>query len=329
MRRKIVAALSLLLCWLIFFNLISFTAAAESREIINDWCLDLINLQTDKTAGTSPVKIAVIDSGVRRDNAHIQDKIAPGYNYVFNNTNTHDLIGHGSQTAAIIVGGNFGKHELIGIGSRAATIVPLVWITKYPSGVPVNGGVPALCKAIIDAVDVYGCQIINISSGISSDDPALRKAVAYAEERGVLVISAVGNCNQYAPEKIFYPAAYDTVIGVGSVNKDKQVSEFSQRNTSVMVTAPGEKVYSMSGHSSKDFVQISGTSYATAYVSGFASFLLSKNPEMTPAEFRQILQESSRDLGEAGYDTAYGYGLLDVARGLLLCEENKAQKTVK
>jgi subtilisin family serine protease len=95
-----------------------------------------------------------------------------------------------------------------------------------------------------------------------------------------------------------------------------------------MVTAPGEKVYAITP-SSKGFVQVSGTSYAAAYVTGFAALLLSQNPEMSPAEFRQILQESSQDLGEAGYDTAYGYGLINVSRGLLLCELDREKAAMK
>ena len=206
------------------------------------------------------------------------------------------------------------------MGSHAE-LVPLVWISKYPSGVLANGGISALCSAIKDAVDIYGCRIINVSSGISSDDEALREAVEYAEEKGVIVISAAGNSNQYAPDKIFYPAAYETVVGVGSVNEDMCVSDFSQRNSGVTVTAPGEKVYSISADPSKGFVQISGTSYSAAYVSGFAALLLSKYPEMSLAEFRQILIETSQDLGEKGYDSAYGYGIVSVSDGLEYCKE--------
>lgn len=293
----------------------------ENWNIINDGYLNIINAPEDMAAGDNPVKIAVIDSGVTTNNPHMQQaKIASGYNYVFQNTVTNDLIGHGSQTVGIIVGGSFQNRKLIGMGSNAA-IVPMVWITKYRSGVLANGGISAVSSAIKDAVDKYDCQIINISSGISSNEPGLRAAVEYAEEKGVIVISAAGNSNQYAPEDIFYPAAYETVVGVGSVDREMVVSEFSQRNKSVMVTAPGEKVYSLSADPSKDFVQVSGTSYSTAYVSGFAAHLLSKYPEMSPSQFRQILKETSQDLGEPGYDTSYGHGLIDIYRALELLEE--------
>jgi minor extracellular protease Epr len=116
---------------------------------------------------------------------------------------------------------------------KLAEIVPLVWITRYPNGVLANGGISALCSAVRDAVDVYGCRIINISSGVSIDDEALREAVEYAEEKGVIVISSAGNSNQYAPDEIFYPAAYETMVSVGSVNEEMHVSDFSQKNDKV------------------------------------------------------------------------------------------------
>jgi subtilisin family serine protease len=87
-----------------------------------------------------------------------------------------------------------------------------------------------------------------------------------------------------------------------------------------MVTAPGENVYTIPIGPSKDFAQVSGTSFSTAYVSGFAALLLSKYPEMSPAEFRQVLMETSQDLGEEGYDTAYGYGIISVSGALEYCE---------
>lgn len=286
------------------------------QNALNAWCLAATNSPDELTPGPHPVRVAVIDSGLKPGNT---TNAAPGYNYVFKTTTTSDLLGHGTQTTGIMVGGRSDKGSLLALGSHA-TIVPLVWITKYPSGVLANGGVAALCSAIRDAVDVYTCQIINISSGITTDDPALRAAVAYAEEKGAIVVSAVGNSNRFAPDQVYYPAAYDTVVGVGSINKDILVSPFSQRNTSVFVTAPGERVYTMPGGFARGFALVSGTSYSAAYVSSFAALLLSKYPELSPALFRRILQESAQDLGDPGYDTAYGHGIIDVAHGLLRCE---------
>ena len=243
-----------LLASVLIFGLVTSVSVAEGlreRVILNDWCLESINAPEGLVSGDHSVRVAMIDSGFRVTGQFAQTvDIAAGYNYVFQTTITTDLIGHGSQTTGIIVGGSGESGELIGLGSHA-TIVPLVWVTKYPSGVWASGGVEALSAAIRDAVDIFDCKIINVSSGISSDELGLREAIAYAEEKGVIVISAVGNSNGFAPEQLYYPAAYETVVGVGSVNAKSLVSQFSQRNSSVMVTAPGEKAYSMAGNSGR------------------------------------------------------------------------------
>ena len=59
-----------------------------------------------------------------------------------------------------------------------------------------------------------------------------------------------------------------------------------------------------------------GTSFSTPFVTGLAALLLEMNPDMTTAEFKDILIATSDDLGAAGYDTAAGYGMINVPEAL-------------
>lgn len=314
----------------ILLFLFAFSAFAEEAAV-NQWCLELIgagDFAASMTAdaseedGTEKVKIALIDSGIRESDPRIdKEKMLEGKNYVFEEAGTNDLLGHGTAVASIVLGAASENMKITAI-TEHVSVVPLVCFSRYPSGVLENSGMDGLCKAIYDAVDLYGCQIINLSSGMDTESPELKEAVDYAEEKGVIIISAVGNSNAGAPEKVFYPAAYETVIGVGSVNSEGQVSAFSQRNASVLVTAPGENVEVAAPSDKKNFKKVKGTSYAAAYVTSFAAFLLWEHPGMTPEEFRQILKDSSRDLGEPGYDTAYGWGLIDVKAALAILKGN-------
>lgn len=296
----------------------------EDCRVVNAWCLDLVDAPAELDGGDQPVRIALVDSGVWANDPRFPARsIQEGHNYVLESAITNDLIGHGSRTAAIILGGSCEDGELAGLGAHAS-LVPLVWITKYPSGVEANGGIHGLSSAIRDAVDIHGCRIINVGSGTRVDDPELQAAVTYAEEKGAIVIAAAGNTNLSTPDDVFYPAYYPTVISAGSVGKDMLVSGFSQRNPGVTVVAPGEGVPSFARGSNSGFEEVSGTSYSAAYVSGFAALTLSLYPDTTPAQFREILKESSSDLGEPGYDTSYGYGLIDVSRGLSLARDRHA-----
>ena len=260
----------------------------------------------------SGVRIALIDTGVTCkyiDDSHV----SVGKNYVFPDKSTYDYVGHGTAIAGIILGSE--KLGLRGIASDAE-IVPLVYYSRYPSGVPVNGGIDAICKAIYDAIDVYDCQIINISSGVTSDNDKLREAIEYAEEKNILVVSSVGNSNCSSPEDIYYPAAYETVIGVGSVNEENEVAGFSQRNNSVKLVAPGTDIPTAHINNRSKPVKVSGTSYSAAFVTGTAALLLEANPELSAVQLREILFNTAKDLEAEGYDTGSGWGLLNVSDAL-------------
>lgn len=295
----------------------SISAGGSEQIIINRWCLEAMNVPREP-AGGEQVRIALIDSGCADDGGWLaKGQIAPGQNYVFGTTNTLDLIGHGTQVTSILLGANSAGRELVGF-SQTATLVPLVWISKYASGVLANGGVEALAAAVRDAVDLHRCRVVNVSSGLTRDEPLLRDAIAYAEEKGAVVIAAVGNSNLYAASAVYYPAAYESVLGVGSVDGDLQVSSWSQRNQSVLLTAPGEGVYALTKAKLKS---VSGTSFAAAHATAAVARLLSDYPELSPQEVRSLLERSARDLGDAGYDTSYGHGLIDLGHCLELAAE--------
>ncbi len=260
-------------------------------------------------AALAPVSVALIDTGV--ETRYIDEsRILSGENYVLEQAG--DKVGHGTRIASLMVGATKDDEFITDLAPNAS-IVPLVYYTKYPSGVPMNGGVEAICSAIYDAVDKYGCSVIIISSGITVPDENLEKAVLYAEEKRVIIISAAGNEGN---STLYYPASYPTVVGVGSVDKNIMVSDFSQRNEGVMVAASGEDLFAASIRSGIAFEEISGTSYSCAYVGALASRLLGAYPDMTPVQFRWLMQNTATDLGALGYDTESGFGLINAEKAV-------------
>ena len=107
-----------------------------------------------------------------------------------------------------------------------------------------------------------------------------------------------------------YPAGYDNVIGVGSVDDDKSVSSFSQRNTSVFVVAPANNVKSLSinGDYKTDF----GTSFAAPLITGVVAISKCIDGQLDLNSIKLLFSETAKDLGVNGYDTFFGYGLIDV-----------------
>ncbi len=263
------------------------------------------------------IKIAIIDTGISTK-AINSKQLEQGYNYIEENTDTEDKIGHGTAIAGLIAGSS--STNLSGIASNVK-LVPLVYQTKDQNGNIKKGNHEILAKAIRDAVDVYDCCIINLSVGTTMESTLLRDAVEYAEEKNVVVISSVGNTNKKSPDSLYYPASYPTVIGVGSVNKKGRVSDFSQRNKSVMLVAQGEKIWTVSIGGKA--LLTNGTSFATASVSGAAAVLLSSNPKLSAEEVRSILYKSATDILESGYDTDSGWGILNLDEALTLATEDK------
>ena len=183
--------------------------------------ISLMTIFMTEAAYAASVKIGVIDTCVtQKENVLDSSRIIEGKNYVSEHDGTEDKIGHGTRVASLILGTLDG--EIIS-PSGESQIVPFIYYSEYPSGVDINGGIEAICNAIYDAVDSYGCKIINISSGVPKENEELKKAVNYAEEKGVLIVSACGN----DAGSVYYPAAYNTVIGVGSHNENLEPSDFS------------------------------------------------------------------------------------------------------
>ncbi len=283
---------------------------ADSVHAETAWPASAIGLPAGTaTAKGSPVRIAVIDTGIST-NAIAAERIAPGQNYVATGSGTEDQIGHGTALAGILVGL---KGEQTGIVPNA-TLVPLVCITADAQGKTLNGGPDKLARAVRDAVDKYRCTVILIGSGTIDQSEALKTAIAHAESKGASVIAPVGNENETHPEAIFYPASYETVLGVAAMREDGGIATFSQRSTPADLSAPGTGllVATIRGKTVKAY----GTSYAAAFVAGAAARLRSHSPSLTPAQVRSALIDSARDVGAPGRDRESGYGALDIEAAL-------------
>lgn len=265
------------------------------------------------------VRIAVIDSGVDADNANLTGAaIAEGYDYIRSTVKMTDTVGHGTCVCQIIAGS--GDRGVRGL-ARGAEIVPLRCFSST------EGSLSEIISAVYDAVDKYHCDIINMSWGFEDNSRLLEKALTYACDAGVVLVAAAGNVSSKYPQgTVLFPAVYPNVIGVGYVDGELSASETSQHTAAVTVCAPGNKIAmaSLTGASTAQ----SGTSFAAPYVSAELALLKQLAPGLDGDTALSLLRERAVDLGEAGYDTSYGYGfarfpeLLGQSFGLFRTEEN-------
>lgn len=227
------------------------------------------------------VRIAVIDTGISI--TAIGDRyIMEGYNYVREDADTTDTEGHGTQIASILTGSE--QHNIEGICENAV-LIPFVFSGRNQYNKQIKQTPERAAKAIYAAVDEFDCDIINLSAGMHSNNEELRKAVAYAVEKDVLIIASAGNDGT---SEVFYPGGYEGVLCVGSLNAEGEISEFSQQNPTVDLYAIGENiaVVNMDG----TVVLRNGTSYSAAFVTGVAANLLSQTPELTIEELTEKIK---------------------------------------
>lgn len=266
------------------------------------WNLGLIGAETAFARGSvgQGVRVGVLDSGV---NPHpdLAGCLQPGRNYIANADpdDTSDGYGHGTRVAGLVAASS--PDGSIGV-APGAEIVPL----KITDSRSVK--ISAVCRAIYSGIDDFGCRVLNLSLGVQTQYESLKEAAAYAEARGVVLVSAVGNGGTSA---VYYPAGYDTVVGVGAVDRTGSVYARSNHNGSVLITAPGVDVRCTAGQGG--YTTGTGTSFAVPQVSGAAAVLLSIDPSLDPAQIRQLLAMTAADRGAEGLDEYYGYGILDLA----------------
>ena len=269
------------------------------------WSHDVLGIEYATSEGLNgkDVRIAVIDSGIDAQNKNINNEsVENGFDYLRKTSLMSDSYGHGTYVAQVLCG--IGDCGVKGVSQKAA-LIPLRCFSNEKSNISY------IIQAIYDAVDIYHCDIINMSFGMESESVLLHEAIQYAYESGVIMVAAAGNVTENAEQgTIFYPAAFPEVIGVGAINHELMVSAFSQQTTAVSVCAPGEGLIMISPSGSP--IMQSGTSFAAPFVTGEIALLKQLDGHIDAYNVDTILRERSVDLGETGYDTIFGYGLPNI-----------------
>lgn len=239
------------------------------------------------------IQIAIIDSGVASLASAFDQRVHTfdlGYGVT-------PLDGHGTAVAALAAGADPLAPGL----APAATLLGLR--VTDDAGLADTYGV---AHAILAATDA-GARIINISMGAHATSPLLEQAIAYADQRGALIVASSGN-DQAA--SLAWPAAHPLVISVGAVDAAGQQVLFSNSGDSLNLTAPGYGIRTLGLDGSS--VLFSGTSASAPLVSGALAAVLSQNPQLSPSQALAILQTHASDAGPPGPDPDYGHGTLNL-----------------
>jgi minor extracellular protease Epr len=267
-----------------------------ANNTIDNWAYDYVGRLTNNS--NKSVKIAILDSGINKHHpelAGISFQEKDFLEEALLNTKTTDELNHGTPIAGIIAA----KGERFkGIANNVELYDVRVLDSKG------NGKSKDVINAINWCIEEK-VDLINISFGFNTGSSELEKAVNKALKSNIIIVASAGN---QMGMKTDFPARYAGVISVNSLNKEIQVSNISSQGK-IDFSAPGEEVLSISSNGGYELY--TGSSFATAFVTGSIASILSqdKNIDIKNGLLSTLLHHTV-DLGEVGHDKTYGHGVI-------------------
>jgi serine protease len=314
----------------------------------------------DVTTGDETVVVAVVDTGVLLAHPDLDERLVPGYDFVRNAERARDGDGidsnpddpgdlefggsssfHGTHVAGTIGAETDNRAGAAGVtwatrimpiralGRDGGTTFDVIQGVRWAAGLSNDSG----------TLPAEPADIINLSLGSTFSSQGEQDTYNAVRQAGILLIASAGNESSSLPT---YPAAYDGVIGVSATTITNAIASYSNFGSYVDVAAPGgsgitdlngdgigDGVISTIGDDGGEtgvqfgYAQLSGTSMAAPHVAGVAALMRAVHPSLTPAEFEAALVagDLTDDLGAAGRDDRYGYGLINAQKAVFAAEQ--------
>lgn len=241
------------------------------------------------------VVVAVIDTGIDPNHPFLKDNLrgakgsasASDYGKDFSKSAVNeyqpvDQHGHGTHVSGII--------------KSVYPDVKILSLKYYNPRASGQDNLDSTIKALRYAVEA-NVDIINYSGG--GPEPAIEelRILKEAERKGILVVAAAGNeeSNIDVKKNAYYPASYGLSNIITVTAHDQTLEMLSSSNygaKSVDISAPGYRIKSALPGGRSGF--LTGTSQATAFVSGVAAMLKSQGPSLSAAQIKQIIVGSAK-----------------------------------
>jgi subtilisin family serine protease len=283
----------------------ALAAPATDPLVPSEWWRAAIGAdRVDPPGAGKPV--TVVDSGL--DITHPEFASRPNTILLNKQTTDEDEEDHGTEVASVIGAQNNG-FGIVGVYPDA---VLRAWDAS-PFGI-LNEG--AAIQGIAEAAR-QGPGVINLSFGGEDQDPLLQDAIMFAYREGSLVVAAAGNEGLEGSPK-GYPAAYPHVLTVGASNETDRVAAFSTLAPTVDLVAPGVRITVAEplAQEPSGYLEVPGTSFSAPLVAGAAAWVWTARPDLDNTQLFEVMRRSAVDIGPHGFDTASGYGLLNIPNAL-------------
>lgn len=274
--------------------------------------------------GSESIRVLVIETGVQLNHPDLniegeQDFTTGVQNGVPSSGVLNSCDNHGTAVAGVISGKINNFIGTVGI----SPLSPVVSAKVGSANVPCNGAWSGQTSWTVNALNwaaANGIRVTNNSNSYGFFSSSLNAAYSATRNLGVVHFASSGNSGT---NSIAFPAAYTSVNAIGAANRFGQVASFSNYGSGLSLVAAGDTVYTtdrtgLAGYTTGNYAMLNGTSFSSPYAAGVAALVLTKNPNLTPNQVRDILQSTARNIPEnGGFSQFAGWGMVNAHAALL------------
>ncbi len=297
--------------------------APNDPQFGNQYAPGMVDAPTawNTTLGSSNVTIAIVDTGIEYGHPDLSANFRsnPGRDFHTDDADpapdTPSSEVHGTLVTGVV-------GAVTDNGTGVAGISDCELIAGRAIGPNGQGTVADIAAAVEWATD-EGADVVNLSFGGGGFSQTLKNVVSYAHNNGCLPVAAAGMSGQSG---VAYPAAFSECLAVSAVDSTGAISSTSNTGPKVELAAPGVGVFSTTTQADGSYAVRSGTSMATAVVSGVAGLVQSVHGPLSPAELRNHLKGTATDLGIP--TTQQGCGLANAGDAVATTPANRASNCV-
>lgn len=240
----------------------------------------------DVRTSASNIVVAVVDSGILYTHEDLAGNMwvnpadgSHGWNAITETNDPIDSGGHGTLMA-----GTIGA-----VGNNATGVVGVAWQVQLMACVCLNSSGVGNNSDILECLNyaiTNGARIINASFSSTNFSLATSNAIATARDAGIIVVAASGNASSDVDVQPTYPACLPigNVVSVAYTTRNDTPGQMSNYGaTNVTLAAPGDQMYSTFNNGgywppTGLGINIGGTSFSAAYVSGALALLEAQYP---------------------------------------------------
>jgi len=311
-----------------------FATATDTYYYPYQWNFTTVQAEQawDISTGTG-VKVAVLDTGLQQGGADGIGCVLPGIDIAYGDNDPSDGNGHGTHVSGTIAQ----KTNNIGTAGLAhgACILPVKVLDDAGSGTDAD-----IAEGIAWAI-ANGARVINMSLGYPAGytldqfvGSASYNAINAASNQVTIVVASG---NDGSTTGISYPANHPETIAVGATGYSNlqsypNIAPYSNQGPALDLVAPGgDMSIDLNGDGYGDGILqetvgssgwahyfFQGTSMATPHVAAAAAMLIAQDETLNRYEVLNKLSATALDVGTAGKDNTYGYGLIQIYDALTL-----------